>query len=140
MAESIICERAFEFAVRVLKLCGRLLERGPVARHVAYQLMKCGTSIGSNAEEAQEGQTKRDYIAKLSVSRKESRETRYWLRLAIRIGIVTPTEIKWEMDEVNQLRSMIISAIKTAQASPSRGQQPSALVAPPALVNPEPFV
>jgi four helix bundle protein len=53
MAESIICERAFEFAVRVLKLCDRLLERGPVARRPAYQLMKCGTSIGSNAEEAQ---------------------------------------------------------------------------------------
>jgi four helix bundle protein len=122
MAESIICERAFEFAVRVLKLCNQLLERGPVARHLAYQLMKCGTSIGSNAEEAQEGQTKPDYIAKLSISRKESRETRYWLRLAIRMQVVTLNEVKWEMDEVDQLRSMIISAIKTAQASSSRGR------------------
>jgi four helix bundle protein len=84
--------------------------------------MKCGTSIGSNAEEAQEGQTKPDYIAKLSVSRKESRETRYWLRLALRIQVVTADEIKWELDEVNQLRSMNITAIKTAQASSSRGQ------------------
>jgi four helix bundle protein len=122
MVESIICERAFEFAVRVLKLCDRLLERGPVARHLAYQLMKCGTSIGSNAEEAQEGQTKPDYIAKLSISRKESRETRYWLCLALRMQVVTADEIKWEMNEVNQLRSMIISAIKTAQASSSRGR------------------
>jgi four helix bundle protein len=122
MAESLICERAFHFATRILKLCDQLWERGAIARHIAAQLMKCGTSIGSNAEEAQEGQTKPDYIAKLSVSRKESRETRYWLRLAIQMRIVTLNEIKWEMDEVNQLRSMIISAIKTAQASSSRGR------------------
>ena len=84
--------------------------------------MKSGTSIGSNAEEAQEGQTKPDYIAKLSVARKESRETHYWLRLAVQAQIVTPEEITWELDEVTQLRSMIISAIKTAQASSTRGQ------------------
>ena len=83
--------------------------------------MKCGTSIGSNAEEAQEGQTKPDYIAKLSVSRKESRETIYWLRLAVRTEVVKSDEVKWELDEAGQLRAMIISAIKTAQSSPSRG-------------------
>ena len=120
MAQSIICDRAFEFAVRILKLCNQLWRRGPLARHIASQLMKCGTSIGSNAEEAQEGQTKPDYIAKLSVSRKESRETRYWLRLAIRAEVVTAEEVKWELDEVGQLRAMIIGAIKTAQLSSSR--------------------
>ena len=120
MAQSIICERAFEFAVRILNLCQRLWRRGPIARHVATQLMKCGTSIGSNAEEAQEGQTKPDYIAKMAISRKESRETLYWLRLAIRAEAVTADEIKWELGEAGELRAMIISAIKTAQGSPSR--------------------
>ena len=122
MAESIICERAFEFAIRILKLCQRLWERGPLARHIASQLVKSGTSIGSNAEEAEEGQTKPDFIAKLSVSRKKSRETQYWLRLAARMQIVTAEEIKWEIDEINQLRAMIVSAIKTAPSSSSRGQ------------------
>lgn len=61
--------------------------------------MRCGTSIGANAEEAQDGQTKPDYIAKMSVSRKESRETLYWLRLAIRINLVTKPEIAWELQE-----------------------------------------
>jgi len=83
--------------------------------------MKCGTSIGANAEEAQEGQTKPDYIAKMSVSRKESRETLYWLRIATRVEVVTPDEIKWELNEASELRAMIISAIKTAQSSASRG-------------------
>ena len=121
MSESLICQRSFEFAARILELCDRLSKRGPAARLIASQLLKCGPSIGANAEEAQEGQTKPDFCAKLAISRKESRETRYWLRLAVRIKAVTADEIVWELHEVNELRAMIIAAIKTAQSSPSRG-------------------
>lgn len=121
MSDSIICERAFEFAVRILRLGDRIWPRSPSARHVAKQVMSSGTSIGSNAEEAQEAQTKADYIAKMSVSRKESRETRYWLRLALRAGVVKQDEVAWELDEVRQLRAMIIAAIKTARLSDRRG-------------------
>src|SRR5262245_54188172 len=121
MSDSIICDRAFEFAARVLKLAEKLTQRGVAARQIGYQLLKCGPSIGANAEEAQDGQTKPDYIAKMSISRKESRETRYWLRLAVHTGVVTADEVRWELGEVNELRRMIISAIKTAEASPDRG-------------------
>jgi four helix bundle protein len=86
--------------------------------------MKCGTSIGSNAEEAQDGQSKPDFIAKLSVSRKEARETIWWLRLALRVRVTTKDEISWELDEARQLRAMIISAIKTAQSRSSRARHP----------------
>ena len=127
MPDSIICERAFEFAARILKLAEQLYERGPAARHVGFELLKCGPSIGANAEEAQEGQTKPDYIAKMSISRKESRETRYWLRLAVHTGLVKADEVRWELREVNELRLMIIAAIKKAQSSPDRGSPPSAL-------------
>jgi four helix bundle protein len=85
--------------------------------------MRCGTSIGSNAEEAQEGQTKADFIAKLSVSRKESRETIYWLRLAVNNGIAARDEIAWELSEARQLLAMIKSAIITARSSPSRSRK-----------------
>ena len=121
MADSIICVRAFEFACRILRLAEKLWDRGPAARHVAKQLMACGTSIGANAEEAQEAQTKPDFIAKLSVSRKEARETRYWLRVAVRIEATTSNEVAWELQEASELRAMIIAAIKTARASVSRG-------------------
>ena len=83
--------------------------------------MRCATSIGSNAEEAQDAQTKPDYIAKMAVSRKESRETLYWLRIAVRTEVVKAGEIAWELNEAGQLRAMIVSAIKTAQSSGSRG-------------------
>jgi four helix bundle protein len=121
MSESIICERAFAFTLRIIKLCVRIWERGPEGRAVAKQLLDSGPSIGANAEEAQEAQTKPDYCAKMAISRKESRETRYWLRVAIGSGIVTAKEAEWELREVNELRSMIIAAIKTAQSSPKRG-------------------
>ena len=83
--------------------------------------MECGTSIGSNAEEAQEGQTKPDYIAKMSISRKEARETTYWLRLIIKNGYATTSELMCEVSEANQLLAMIRAAIRTAKSSPNRG-------------------
>jgi four helix bundle protein len=120
MADSIICERAFEFSARILALCTTLWDRGPAARRVASELIRCGTSIGANAEEAQDGQTKPDYIAKMSVSRKESRGTLYWLRLALRAKVAAPEEIAWELGEAGELRRMIVAAIITAQSNLSR--------------------
>src|SRR5205823_1164661 len=113
--------RAFEYGVRILKLCSPLDDRGAGDRHIARQLIRCGTSIGSNAEEAQEAQTKPDYIAKMALSRKEASESRYWLRLGIAAGTFVKGRVDWELSEANQLLAMIISAIKTAQASSSRG-------------------
>lgn len=121
MADSIICERAFEFSACILALCTKLWDRGPAARRVASELIRCGTSIGANAEEAQDGQTKPDYIAKMSVSRKESRETLYWLRLALRSKVVREEEIAWELKEASEIRRMIVAAIMTAQSNTSRG-------------------
>jgi four helix bundle protein len=116
MSESIICERSFEFAGRLLKLSERLWDRGPAARNIASQLMRCGTSVGSNAEEAQEAQSRADYIAKMNISRKEARETRWWLRLARKNEILTDKEMSWELSEANQLLAMIRSAVLTSKA------------------------
>jgi four helix bundle protein len=120
VASRIIAERAFEFACRIVKLCETLWTRGLAARKIADQLFDCGTSIGANAEEAEGAQTKPDFIAKLAIARKESRETVFWLQLAVRAGVATREEISWELDEAKQLRAMITQAVKTAQASQSR--------------------
>jgi len=98
MSDSIICERAFEFARRILKLSEKLAARGLVGRHIAGELIRCGTSIGANAEESQEAQTKADFIAKLAISRKEAKETGYWLRLGIASEVTTAKEVEWEVD------------------------------------------
>jgi four helix bundle protein len=121
MASRIISERAFTFACRIVPLCERLWARGPAARKIADQLFDAGTSIGANTEEAEGAQTKPDFIAKLAISRKESRESVYWLRLAIATAVTTKEEVAWELDEASQLRAMITQAIRTAQSSNWRG-------------------
>ena len=126
MPQCIICERAFEFARRIIALNDRLAQQGSSARHVAKQLIRCGTSIGANAEEAQEGQTKPDFVAKMCVARKEARETIWWLRLAVASRIVSAEHVKWELSEANQLLAMIKTAVRTAQSSKSRGAERAA--------------
>jgi len=121
MPPCIICDRAFEFARRIIELTDRLAQRGFGALHIARQLIRCGTSIGANAEEAQEGQTKADFIAKMCISRKEARETVWWLRLAIATRKVTAEEVNWELSEANQLLAMTKAAVRTARSSQSRG-------------------
>ena len=122
ISNSLICDRSFEFAARALKLCDRLWDRGPSARHLASQLMRSATWIGSNAEEAQEGQTKADFIAKMSISRKEARESTWWLRLIVKNGTAALKDVEWELSEAQQLLTMIRSAILTARASSRRGE------------------
>lgn len=75
-----VLEKAFDFAVRVIKLYQHLAKE-----HKEYvlskQLLRCGTSIGANINEAQAGQSKADFVAKMSIASKESREAKYWLEL-----------------------------------------------------------
>jgi four helix bundle protein len=125
MTHSVICDRAFEFAVRIVKLCDTMATRGFGCRHIAGQLIRCGTSVGANAEEAQEGQSKADYIAKMCVSSKEARESAFWLRLAIATLSVKKIEVEWELREANELRFMIRAAVRTARSSADRGHIPS---------------
>ena len=122
MPSRVISERSFEFARRIVKLCETLWQGGPAARKIANQLFDCGTSIGANVEEAEAGQTKKDFLAKLAVSRKESRESIYWLRLAVASSVGSKESVAWELDEAQQLKAMITAAIRTGQSSDARGQ------------------
>jgi len=97
------------------------------ARRVAGQLIDAGTSVSANAHEAQEGQTKPDFIAKMSVARKEARETHFWLRFAVATAIVKANEVQWELEESYEILRMIRGAIKTARSSPSRGTRANTL-------------
>ena len=76
-----IAQRAFNFAVRIVKLCQYLERNTDVSRTVIGQLLDAGTSVGANLEEAEAGQSKRDFIHKNAIALKEARESAYWLRL-----------------------------------------------------------
>ena len=78
-----ITDRAFAFAVRIVKLCKFLEKRTDTSKNVINQLLDAGTSVGANLEEAVAGQSRADFIHKNAIALKESRESNYWLRLII---------------------------------------------------------
>ena len=73
-----ITERTFAFAVSVVRFCQKLVTKPGVNRTLGQQLLRAGTSIGANLEEAQAAQSSADFISKCSISLKEARETIYW--------------------------------------------------------------
>jgi len=110
-----ITTRTFEFAVRVIRLCQFLEKQGNVSRTLANQLLRSGTSIGANTEEAQAGQSKADFIAKMSIARKESRETLYWLRLLEATQLVEAKMLGEIIKESDELVRILTSIVKAAQ-------------------------
>jgi four helix bundle protein len=118
-----LCERTFKFACDVSSLCIRLQERGPVVRRLSMKLLDAGTSIGANIEEGRAGQMKPDFIAKNFISLKESRETRFWLRV---IGATDPPlekELQPLLQEANEFIAMLTTSLKNARPSQSPGSQ-----------------
>src|SRR5271156_2066878 len=84
-----ISDRLIEFAVRIIRLVNAL-PKTVVGRHVAGQLVRSGTGAGSNYEEARGAESRADFVHKLGVSWKETRESWYWLRLISRAEMVKP--------------------------------------------------
>ena len=123
--EHELCKRTFKFACDVRTVCTRLQERGPVVRRLSMKLLDAGTSIGANIEEGRAGQSKADFIAKNFISLKESRETRFWLRV---IGVTDPplqNELQPLLQEATEFIAMLTTSLKNARLSPSRGTQNS---------------
>lgn len=115
--EKDITERSFQFAVRIVKLCKHLEESFGVHRTLANQLLRSGTSIGANVEEAQGGQSKADFIAKLSIANKEARETLYWIKLLIASEILPENKLQQLKEEANELVAILTTIIKNARAN-----------------------
>lgn len=113
MAESIVAIKSYNFALRIIKLYKHLMveQREFV---LAKQVLRSGTSIGANVEEALGGQSKADFRHKLSISLKGARETSYWLRLLKDSDFIKPdafTSIHGECEElIKILRSIILTS------------------------------
>ena len=112
-----IAERAFEFAVRIVKLYQIIDERPGVSRTLANQLLRSGTSVGANLEESKGGQSRADFLSKVSISLKEARETHYWLRLLIATNIVTDKQLAPLLDEANQIIAILTTIVKKVRSA-----------------------
>ena len=111
-----IGERAFAFAVRIVKLCQVLDEKPGVSRTLANQLLRSGTSIGANLAESKGGQSRADFLSKVSIALKEARETHYWLRLLIATDMISNSQLAPLLDEANQLVAILTTIVKNTKA------------------------
>ena len=110
-----IQERSFQFAVRIVKLCQFLSAKPGVSRTLSNQLIRSGTSIGANIEEAQGGQSRADFLSKMSIALKEARETHYWLKLLSAADVVKPALVSEIQSEANEITAILTSIVKSTK-------------------------
>lgn len=89
MKESLVQEKSYQFALCIIKLYKKLVQENEYV--MSRQLLKSATSIGANVEEALAGQSRADFLSKMSIASKEARESHYWLRL-LRDSETVPSE------------------------------------------------
>src|SRR5262245_66353072 len=119
MAQSIIQQRSFEFALEIVSLYKRLQECREYV--ISKQLLRSGTGIGANVEEASAGQSRNHFVAKMAIASKEARETRYWLRL-LRESKIADVDVAPQLASVEELVRILTSIVKTTKETPSPSQ------------------
>ena len=107
-------ERLLEYAVRIIRLVDAL-PATRAGRHVADQLLRCGTSPLANHGELQGAESRKDFIHKLGICLKEIREARRWLRLVHRVPLLAPSKIDPLIVETESLVKIFAASIRTAE-------------------------
>ena len=116
MKENPILEKSYELALAVIPLC-RELQAKEHEYVLSRQLMKSGTSVGSNVEEAQGGQSRADFLSKMSIAAKEARETHYWLRLIRDSKLLSAKSVAPVLDRTLEVRRILTAIVKSTSES-----------------------
>jgi four helix bundle protein len=109
-----LSDRLLDFAVEVIKITDAL-PNTVAGRHVGGQLIRAGTSCGSNYEEACGAESRSDFSYKMSIVLKELKESRFWLRLISRTEMLTDNRTEPVLDECQQLCAIVAKSILTAK-------------------------
>ena len=112
--KNVIQDKSYKFALEIIKVV-KDLPKNTACFEIGKQLIRSGTSIGANVEEALGGSSKKDFIYKLTISKKEARETLYWLRLIFDSQLSNNPEIKKLIYEANELVRILTSIVKTSE-------------------------
>lgn len=115
MNDNAVVEKSLEFAVRIVNLC-KYLNREHSEYIMSKQLLRCGTSIGANTAEAQRGQSKADFAAKMSIALKEANETEYWLKLLYRTDFLTKEQYESVFADIQELISILVAICRATNA------------------------
>lgn len=114
-----IRDRAFHFACDIVVYCDELFRRGGSGRVLAPQLVRCGTSIGANLEEARAGESRRDFVSKCSIALKEARETHFRLRVAARCGLGVESTVVALANEAREIAAILGAIVRNARRNAS---------------------
>ena len=113
--KSDLPERTFAFAERIIRLCMYLEQNGRVSTTLANQLLRSGTSVGANVEEAGSAESRKDFVHKYSIACKEARESHYWLRLLAAAEVVPTERLEPISTEANELIAILTTIIKKSR-------------------------
>ncbi len=114
MKENVIKSKSYQFSLRIIKLYKHLVE-DKKEFILSKQLLRSGTSIGANIEEANGAQSKKDFIAKLHISLKEAKESHYWLRLIRDSNLADETLINSFIKDAEELIILLVSILKSSK-------------------------
>jgi four helix bundle protein len=114
MAKSVLRDKSYLFAIRIVKL-SQYLQSERKEYVLSKQLLRSGTAIGALIREAEFGQSKPDFIHKLSIALKEANETEYWLLLLKDTHFIDDSSYKGIADNCSELIKMLVSSINTAR-------------------------
>lgn len=115
--DNVVLNKSFDFALEIIELYKILKSKNEFV--ISKQLLRSGTSIGANVEEATAAQSKKDFTTKMSIASKEARETRYWLRLLNQSKLVE-YDYKNYLNKIDELIRIITAIVKTAQSNLSK--------------------
>lgn len=112
--ENVVKDKSLNFAIRIVNLYKHLVseKRETV---MSKQLLRCGTSIGANIREAEQAQSRADFLSKQNIALKEANETEYWLELLMRTGYMTTIEYDSINADCVELNKLLISIIKSTK-------------------------
>ncbi len=110
-----IHNRTFSFACKTVKLYQYLAKQKYASDVLGRQVLRSGTSIGANLEEARAGQSRADFVSKCNISLKEARETHYWLRLLKETKIIPAEKINDLLGEANEIVAILTTIVKKSR-------------------------
>ena len=112
--ENVVMAKSFQFAIDIIALCDELEKNKKFV--IANQLLKSGTSIGAQVREAQNAESKADFIHKFKIAAKEADETEYWLQLVkFAYKLEMPEQLLMRLTELKKIISKIIITCKTVK-------------------------
>ncbi|XWN37217.1 MAG: four helix bundle protein [Balneola sp.] len=109
--DNLIQQKSFDFSLMIIQLYISLKKEKEYV--LSKQLLRSGTSIGANIEEAIAAQSRKDFIHKMSISSKEARETAYWLKL-LQKSDLTNLDVSLYLSEIDQIIRIITSIVKSS--------------------------